>query len=151
MPNPISLTNGVARDLDAIAALQLEFKAELDGIEAFVGKGELKKAPEAKTKLAMAQSLRDLNVDLAPDKVAAGQLDEYFALAYKDALQQAESGIDPIDAVRSRALANWDFNVDVFESIEERGIIPENIRAAGALDYVYVLGEKMGVFRITDA
>jgi hypothetical protein len=91
-------------------------------------------------------------MDLA--KVAAGDFDEFFVLAYNQALRTTneDGGADPIDAFRQKgSVAEWDFTVDAFESIDEQGIIRENILAAGALDYVYTLGERLGIFKLADA
>jgi hypothetical protein len=82
-----------------------------------------------------------------------GGYDEYFALAYDQAAASAAGDDDPIAtaSVKGASLAPWDFQVDTFESIEEQGIIKENILAAGALDYVFELGERLGIFRLADS
>ena len=79
--------------------------------------------------------------------------DEYFALAYNNALRSGDgSETDPIDAVRQKgALTTWDFAVDTFETVEEQGVVAQNILAAGALDYVFNLGERLGIFKLADA
>jgi hypothetical protein len=79
--------------------------------------------------------------------------DEYFALAYNHAVRVGDgSTIDPIDAVRQKgAITDWDFTVDTFETVEEQGVVPQNILASGALDYVYNLGERLGMFKLADA
>jgi hypothetical protein len=82
-----------------------------------------------------------------------GDYDEYFALAYQRAAAAGDgSSSDPIDAVHQKgAVVDWDFTVDPFDTVEEQGVIPQNILAAGALDYIYNLGERLGVFRLADA
>lgn len=84
-----------------------------------------------------------------PQKVYA----DTFALAYDTAVRSATSSADPITLARPQAqtLTPWDFRVDSFEAAEEQGVLPENIRAAGALDYVWWLGEVLNVYRLADA
>jgi hypothetical protein len=102
----------------------------------------------------MIRYLMDLNFSLAGvtiPKIKQGNYDEYFALAYNHALKTVKGGDDPIDAFRSKSdTKEWDFTVDEFESIEEQGVIPERILAAGALDYIYELGDNLGIFKLTD-
>lgn len=104
-------------------------------------------------KKAMLSYLQKIGVDSSIDAGNVGDYDEIFVLAYNQAIQSADGeGSDPIDAVRQRgAVADWNFEVDAFETVEEQGVIPENILAAGALDYVYELGERMGIFKLADA
>ena len=105
---------------------------------------------------AMVTFLRDLGVVFPPGGLTSsnrGRFDEYFALAYNHALRLGDGAtIDPIDAVRQKgAIVDWDFTVDTFETVEEQGVVPQNILAAGALDYVYNLGERLGMFKLADA
>lgn len=87
-----------------------------------------------------------------PDQVSAGDYDEYFALAYNSALSATAGEDDPIDNIFAKgALGAWDFTVDTFDDFTDQGIIPENILAAGAIDYVYELGARLGIFRLVDA
>ena len=82
---------------------------------------------------------------------AAGEYDEFFGPAYQEARRRGQS-TDPIEIYRTKGLAaDWTYKVDYFEAAEEQGVVPENIRRAGAIDYVYWLGDMMGAFRIADA
>ena len=45
----------------------------------------------------------------------------------------------------------WDFTVDTFETIEEQGVLPDSIRAAGAIDYIFQIGERMRIFELCEA
>ena len=85
----------------------------------------------------------------------AGRYDEEFSLAFEHALSVANGEQDPIDSAWRRPgssnVGQWDFTVDDFSEIEEQGIVADNILAAGALDYIYELGEGLGVFRLVDA
>ncbi|MFN8570860.1 MAG: hypothetical protein U0132_02315 [Gemmatimonadaceae bacterium] len=104
----------------------------------------------------MVTFLRDLGVVFpvgGPTSTDRARFDEYFALAYNNALRVGDgSTTDPIDAVRQKGLvADWDFTVDTFETVEEQGVVAANILAAGALDYVYNLGERLGMFKLADA
>ncbi|MGQ0648555.1 MAG: hypothetical protein ACT4P7_13400 [Gemmatimonadaceae bacterium] len=105
---------------------------------------------------AMISFLRDLGVTFPAGGLNSGnraQFDEYFALAYNHAIRTSDGAADdPIDTVRQKgAITTWDFTVDTFESVEEQGVVPQNILAAGALDYVYNLGERLGMFKLADA
>lgn len=82
---------------------------------------------------------------------SAGAYDEFFGPAYQEARRRKRSD-DPIDVFRTKgSSADWNYQVDYFESAEEQGVVPDNIRRAGAIDYVYWLGDMMGAFRIADA
>jgi hypothetical protein len=88
----------------------------------------------------------------ASDVSGTDKYDEYFAVAYDRATSIADGRSDPI--VLSRPVGDvepWDFQVDTFESADEQGVLKENILAAGALDYVYYLGDVLGVYKLTDA
>lgn len=84
-----------------------------------------------------------------------GDYDELFALAYENAVTRKAGRDDPIDAARQPggglAGAGWDFSVDTFEEVEQQGVVRDNILAAGAIDYIFELGEHMGVFKLVDA
>lgn len=81
-----------------------------------------------------------------------GEYDKYFVVAYNEARRLSAAGNDPLSAVRNPGSEiAWDFSVDMFDSPDGRGVIPENIRAAGALDYIYYVGEMMRVFDIANA
>ncbi len=104
---------------------------------------------------SMVSFLRDLGV-VFPDPITdanRAQFDEYFVLAYNHALRSSNGAVsDPIDTVRQKgAVSEWDFTVDTFDSVEEQGVVAQNILAAGALDYVYNLGERLGIFKLADA
>lgn len=82
----------------------------------------------------------------------SGAYDEYFILAYNEALKTSAAADDPIDTARIKGgQATWNFQVDGFESVDRQGVIPANIKAAGALDYVYTIGEVMRVFDVANA
>jgi len=97
---------------------------------------------------------RGVKID-SVDDVEQGFYDELFALAYENAITRKSGSKDPIDAAYQpgggMAGAGWDFSVDLFEDVEQQGIVRENILAAGAIDYIFELGEHMGIFRLADA
>lgn len=104
----------------------------------------------------MVAFLHDLGVTFPAGGITPtnrAQFDEYFALAYNHAIRSSNGATaDPIDVVRQKgAITSWNFEVDTFETIEEQGVVAQNILAAGALDYVYNLGERLGMFKIADA
>jgi hypothetical protein len=81
------------------------------------------------------------------------QYDRYFSVAYDQATRSQASSSDPIVLSRSQpaTVSPWDFQVDIFEAAEQQGVLRDNILAAGALDYVWNLGEVMGVYKLADA
>jgi hypothetical protein len=101
----------------------------------------------------MVNYLKKIGVEFTTAGLTGGAYDEYLALAYQQAISAGNgASADPIDAVRNKgAISDWDFSVDAFDTVEEQGVIPQNILAAGALDYIYNLGERLGMFRLADA
>jgi hypothetical protein len=82
----------------------------------------------------------------------SGAYDEYFILAYNEALKMSAVADDPIDTARIKGgQVTWNFQVDSFDAVDRQGVIPANIKAAGALDYVYTIGEMMRVFDVANA
>jgi hypothetical protein len=77
--------------------------------------------------------------------------DEYFAGAYQHALRVNSGQEDPIFQVYNPNYNSaWNLNVDYFDDVEEQSIVPEHIRAAGALYYCYMMGEVMGLYHVVD-
>ncbi len=101
----------------------------------------------------MLDHLVELDLTIDEAKYTNGDYDEYFILAYNDAQTGTSDSEDPIDLIyASKDFENtWDFSVDRFESIETEGITINNILAAGALDYIYCVGEVMRVFDVANA
>ncbi|AZZ92058.1 hypothetical protein EUZ85_15525 [Hahella sp. KA22] len=126
-------------------------------LEIYIESNEIEKSrftPEVKA--AMIDYLLDRGVQIDDiDKLKKGGYDEHFALAYDYALSTAGGEDDPLDAARrkggGRGFGQWDFTVDHFDDVEEQGVVKENILAAGALDYIFEFGERLGVFRLVDA
>jgi hypothetical protein len=86
-----------------------------------------------------------------PDKFKNGAYDEHFVNAYEYASQAVSGRADPIDTVRRGGRSvPWDFTVRTFDFLEELGVVADNIRAAGAVDYVYELGENLKVMPMLD-
>jgi hypothetical protein len=101
----------------------------------------------------MINYLTKLGVQIKSDEAfSAGLYDEYFALAYNEALKQSAVTDDPIDTARIKGgQVTWDFNVDNFDALDVQGVTPANIKAAGALDYIFYIGEGMRVFDVANA
>lgn len=126
-------------------------------LEIYIDSAEIERSrftPAIKT--AMIDYLMDRGVQIDDtDKLRAGGYDEHFALAYDYAINVASGEDDPLDAARrkdgGRGFAQWDFSVDDFSDVEEQGIVSQNILASGALDYIFELGERLGVFKLVDA
>lgn len=86
------------------------------------------------------------------DRFDIGGYDEILFTAYDRSLSAQRGGDDPLVAVqRGDEIGNWDFSVERFETTADQGIDTNAIRAAGAIDYIYELGERMGVFRLAEA
>ncbi len=104
-------------------------------------------------KQSMVKYLLDLNIPKVKNGgLSLEQDEEYFVLAYDYAMRSAQGGTDPVDNMRNPGMTtDWDFQVETFDSYETQGIIPDNIKAAGALDYVFELGDHMGIYKIVDA
>jgi hypothetical protein len=104
-------------------------------------------------KKSMVDYLVQLGVQIkSEDDFKKGLYDDYFLLSYNEARKLSTGADDPLDTARNRgAEISWNFTVDTFETTEAQGIIPDNIRAAGALDYIYYLGDIMHVFNVANA
>ena len=105
---------------------------------------------------AMVDYLRERGAEFdSIDDVVNREHDELFALAYENAITRKAGRDDPIDAAHQpgggAVSSSWDFTVDLFDDVEQQGVVRDNILAAGAIDYSYELGEHMGVFRLVDA
>jgi hypothetical protein len=146
------LTNAVLSGITDVAT-----KAAVRGyVQRFIHRGEINEdrfTPQIRE--AMVDFLIDRGVQFTnTTDVEIGLFDEHFVAAYENAISFVVGSVDPVDAARrtpSAATATWQFDVDTFDELDLQGIIKENIRAAGAIDYVYELGERLGVFRIVDA
>ncbi|MCB9273728.1 MAG: hypothetical protein H6564_06785 [Lewinellaceae bacterium] len=107
--------------------------------------------PEASLKNEMVRFLLDLKLDFSITDPTQ-TYDEFFGQAYIHALKVESGREDPIDKIYSPgSISGWNFEVDYFTTAERQGISPDNILAAGALDYIYELGDNLGIFRVTDA
>ena len=118
------------------------------------GIDESRFTPEVRA--AMVDYLRERGAEFESiDAVTRREYDELFALAYENAITRKAGRDDPIDAAHQPGGgaigSGWDFSVDLFDDVEQQGVVRDNILAAGAIDYIYELGEHMGVFRLVDA
>lgn len=76
---------------------------------------------------------------------------EHFADAFHYAWQRVEGREDPVSAaVAGAPVDTWDFTIEGLEGLTEQEILPTNVRAAGALFYIYYLGERLGIFKLAD-
>lgn len=61
-------------------------------------------------------------------------------------------GTDPAQLTRPAGRTSpWDFAVDLFDTSAAQIVLAENVRAAGALMWCYDIGERLGVYKLTDA
>ncbi|MFG6100429.1 hypothetical protein SPB21_34650 [Leptothoe sp. ISB3NOV94-8A] len=129
----------------------------VENLETKEANGESTILPSSVFTTAIKQGMTDYLVKLgvqitSESDFTNGVYNEYFFLAYNEALKIANVAEDPIDTARIKGgETTWDFSVDTFESIEEQGVSPDNILAAGALDYIYCIGERMHVFDVANA
>lgn len=160
-------TNGISA-LDPYASIAAAYQAlrQLGNlpqlVEAFFNKGEVRTdRVTAAIKSEMVNYLQSLNLntDMIVPTVDGngnpllpnGDFDEYFAAAYQHALRVSSGQEDPIFQVYNpNYTSQWNLDVDYFEDVEEQAIMPEHIRAAGALYYCYILGEVMGLYHVVD-
>ncbi|MCH2225986.1 MAG: hypothetical protein MK066_14555, partial [Crocinitomicaceae bacterium] len=123
-------------------------------IKLYLEKGEVNVSQLSdQGKSAMVDYLKSLNLNLPqdmPGAIASGSYDEYFALALDYALKVESGGIDPIDWYRVNGKNTWDFGVDLFDNTAKQGIISKNILGAGAVNYIFILGEQLGVFNLAE-
>lgn len=103
-------------------------------------------------KSRMAQFLQGRGARLNNDlRFKMGGYDEILFAAYDKSLSAQAGGDDPlVSANRGDEIGNWDFSVEQFDSVELLGLDPVAVRAAGAIDYIYELGERLGVFRLAE-
>jgi len=103
-----------------------------------------------RVKQAMVRYLLDLGVLFDDDqKFAVGGYDEYLAMAYASAARGDGATIDPIVAARLKTGAEpWDYSVQYLDELDTLTVVPEFVRRAGVLDYVFHVGEVMAVFRL---
>lgn len=74
-----------------------------------------------------------------------GGFDEFFALAYHNAVNAADDYFSD-----SAPVGGWDFSVDIFNNFVAQAIDRDAIWAAGFLDYVYEMGERLHIFDMMD-
>lgn len=85
-------------------------------------------------------------------KLDQGVYDEILYSAYDTALRARTGGNDPLSALHGGGVpGSWDFSVNTFETIEEQGVLPVSIKAAGAIDYIYEMGERLRIFDLAEA
>lgn len=152
-----SLLKGKVKPPILAAVQRVRDQGELPAlVEAYFTIGEVTPAfVSPAVKAAMVRNLRALSLNVTREGFDAGEYDEYFAVAYDNALRTTSGDQDPVSlkfgsADAAAAATAWDFSIDEFETTEEQGIVTENIAAAGALYYIFELGERMGVFRLAD-
>lgn len=155
---PISLSPGGLEPAILRIIEQLNEQADLPAyIDLYVQHASIDEARFTdEVRAGMVEYLRDRGaVFTSADEVTQGDHDELFALAYENAVVRRSGGEDPINAAflpgGGTAGTAWDFNVELLDDVEQQGVVKENILAAGAIDYIFELGEHMGVFRLVDA
>jgi hypothetical protein len=142
------------RTVDAIIR-ELETIRKTGGVrarvEAYAKRNEIaRRLFTPRVKQAMIQYLMDLGVQFE-DGTAADAYDEYLAMAFASAVRADGATVDPIVAARLKTGAEpWDYTVQYLDETDRQTVVPEFIRRAGVLDYVFHVGEVMGVFRLVD-
>jgi hypothetical protein len=147
--------NGVGSiDLGATNQAVGEYERELGLVHAYLDKTKaLPKELPLDVRLGMARFLRrlELREDVFDTGADVEKAEKYLALSYGDAVRARIGSDDPLDALRQKVSSTWEYEVDTYDTVVDQGVIPESIKAGGALDYVYVLGEKLGVFDLANA
>lgn len=88
-------------------------------------------------------ALDRLGVDPGPDGALIAQVID-------DVTRGA--GTDPVQLTRPTGRTSpWNFQVDLFDGSSDQIVLEDNVRAAGALMWCYDIGERLGVFKLTDA
>jgi hypothetical protein len=83
-------------------------------------------------------------------QVTAGRKNSLIAQVIDDVTRGG--GTDPAQLTRPVGRTSpWDFEVDLFDTTAAQIVLTENVRAAGALMWCYDIGERMGVYKLTDA
>lgn len=119
----------------------------------WINKGEVKSdlLDQPRVRQSMLDYLDRLGVDLSQaTSRTTTKYDEYFALAFEHVSGTLRTADDPIQAKFTGTISEWDFSVDPLDGIEQQQVIAKNIRAAGALDYVFQLGERLGCYKLCD-
>lgn len=131
-------------------------------VDSWFNRGEVLPGRDTETvKNEMVNFLRTLNLNTALIDTETNTngivvlkdcgFDEYFAGAYQHALRVNSGQEDPIFQVYNPNYnSTWNLNVDYFDDVEEQSIVPDHIRAAGALYYCYMMGEVMGLYHVVD-
>lgn len=100
----------------------------------------------------MVRHLSELGIHFDRSAFQRGAYNAHFAVAFDSASRTSAQVSDPIALTRPIGpVRTWDFQVETFDSADLQGVVRENILAAGALDYVYCLGELLGVYKLADA
>lgn len=103
-------------------------------------------------KAGMVRHLSELGIHFDRAAFQRGAYNAHFAVAFDAATRSSAQVSDPIALTRPVGpVRTWDFQVETFDSADLQGVVRENILAAGALDYVYCLGELLGVYKLADA
>jgi hypothetical protein len=166
MAQKINLTDGQLRgSVNALVSDLARFGQIPNWVHGYLQKGEVDVSRVTNDPLALQQRMwrfvdkrgAVLKDRFDPSDIDSGRFDEIFFSAYDDALRaKTGDGIDPLTALRGgagadAALGEWDFRVESFDTIEEQGVLPDSIRAAGAIDYVYEFGERLRIFDLAEA
>lgn len=125
----------------------------LEGIHQYLDKTKLADSKKEQTAKAMRGYLKEMGIEQQLSMISNGSaaetpdIDELYGTAYNHAIH---SNTETLTSPLSNTNTDWDFSVDHFEELEDKDIEPTNIKASGALDYIYELGDQLGIFRITD-
>jgi hypothetical protein len=117
--------------------------------------GEDKLTPAVRDKMAAFLLDRGITLPKAPantGRVAYRKYQEHLADAYHHAIDATGRGDDPVDAAKAgQSVSTWDFSVDTSEDLDNQEVIVDNVKAAGALYYLYNLCERMGMLKVVDS
>lgn len=125
-------------------------------IQEFIDRGEIRREMfTAEIIQGMIEHLNESGIVMEDRTILdAHGYDEHFAIAYDHARRRLGGANDPLSSAYGSSAgtaSGWDYSVRTFSDFGAQGIITENILAAGAIDYIYELGERMSVFQLCDA
>jgi hypothetical protein len=155
--NSIDLLNKPDAALRDILRSGEDIAPVANAVERYLDRGEVDPSLVTDDVASLKRSMwryvlnRGVKIDPMAEK---GAYDEIMFAAYDHALRARAGRDDPLDAARSKdgsaGDSDWDFSVETFDVVEDQGVLPESVRAAGAIDYIYELGERMGIFQLAE-
>ena len=144
--------NGALSEFSALGTIP-------DWVSGYIDKNEVDPSEVTDDPLALQEKMwryldkrgAQIKTGFDQNELDTGKYDEILYSAYDHALK-SRSGGDPLgDLLANDGIGGWDFTVDSFETIEDQGVLSASIRAGGAIDYVYEMGERLRIFDLAES